>query len=51
MMKRISLEEYLRQKWNMTMKEYLECEDEEKIEKILDGYDHIKSIPEKGNGA
>lgn len=46
-MKRESLRDYLKRVWNMTLEEYENLEDEMLIEKILDGYDHIKSIPEK----
>lgn len=47
MMKTKSLREYLKESWNMTLEEYEALEDEELIEKILDGYDHIKSRPDK----
>ena len=47
MMKVKSLKEYLKEKWNMTLEQYEQLEDEELIDEILDGYDHIKSRPEK----
>ena len=47
MMKSKSLREYLRENYNMTLEEYENLEDEKLIEEILDGYDRIKSIPDK----
>lgn len=47
MMKIKSLREYLKEKWNLTLEEYEQLEDEELIDEILDGYDHIKSRSEK----
>ena len=47
MMKTKSLREYLKEKWNMTLEQYEDLDDEELIEKILNGYDHIKSRPDK----
>ena len=47
MMKSKSLKEFLREKYHMTLDEYEALEDELLIEEILDGYDRIKSIPDK----
>ena len=47
MMKSISLKDFLRDRFNMTLEEYENLEDEKKINEILDAYDHVRSIPEK----